>query len=324
VAVSFQIGILPDRPIAEIADLAAYAEDLGFSGIWIADSQSIFRDAFDALTLCATKTRTLRLATGVTNPITRHLAALAGSLATIDELSGGRAVAGIGVGESAVQTLGLRPARLSELEQATRTLRLLLAGEEVEHDGSTIRLTWSKREVPIFWASSGPRSLQAAGRVADGVLFQVGADPALVRYGLDLIEAGAAGRPVTKYIRLACAVGADRDAVRSGVRSYAAVAAGTVYANVPHDVIPPDVLDDIRLMKEQYDYYEHGSATAQHRALVTDRVLDTVAVAGAPDEVAARFRALIELGVDGFVLPITSADPRETLRILAEDVIAHL
>ena len=86
-------------------------EELGFAGIWVADSQSVFRDAFDALTLCATRTRTLQLATGVTNPVTRHPAALAGTFATIDELSSGRAIIGIGVGESAVQnTAGLKPA----------------------------------------------------------------------------------------------------------------------------------------------------------------------------------------------------------------------
>lgn len=321
---SFHIGILPNRPIAEVADLAAYAEELGFSGVWVADSQSIFRDPFDALTLCATRTHSMQLATGVTNPITRHPAVLASSFATIDELSGGRAVVGIGVGESAVQTIGLRPARLAELEHATDTLRRLLAGEEVEHQGRPIRLTWSEREIPIFWASSGPRSLKLAGHVADGVLFQVGADPAFVRYGLERIEAGANGRKVTRYVRLACAVGHDREAAREGVRSYAAVAAGTVFANVPHSVIPQDTLDDIRVMKEQYDYYEHGSASARHSALVTDKIIDAVAVAGTPEEVVSRFRAIIELGVDGFVLPITSPDPKETLRMLAENIIARL
>ena len=92
-------------------------------------------------------------------------------------------------------------------------------------------------------------------------------------------------------------------------RGYAAVAAGTVFANVPHTAIPAEVLDDIRAMKEVYDYYEHGSATARHSALVTERVLDAIAIAGTPDEAIPRFRALIELGVDGFVLPITSPNP---------------
>jgi 5,10-methylenetetrahydromethanopterin reductase len=321
--------VLPNRPAAEVAEFAAQAEELGFEGIWVADSQSVFREAFVALTLCATRTERIRLATGVTNPITRHPAVLASSFATIDELSGGRGIIGIGVGESAVQTLGLRQARLARLEEATHVLRGLLAGDEVAFDGARLRMGWPTRRIPIFLASSGPRSLRLAGRVADGVLFQVGADPELVRYALRSIAAGAeeAGRDpgsITRYVRLACSVGADRERVREAAKGYAAVAAGTVFANVPREHFPPDVWEDIRQMKERYDYYQHGSAAAPHAELLTDRVLDAIAIAGTPEEAMPRFRELISLGVDGFVLPIATPDPLETLRVLAEDVIARL
>src|SRR5262245_18164727 len=112
---SFHIGVLPNRPVAEIAALALDAEELGYDGIWIADSQSVFRDGYLALAASALQTSRMVLATGVTNPVTRHPATIAGAVATLDELSGGRAVLGIGVGESAVRTVGLRPARLARL-----------------------------------------------------------------------------------------------------------------------------------------------------------------------------------------------------------------
>jgi 5,10-methylenetetrahydromethanopterin reductase len=321
--------MLPNRPAAEVAEFAAQAEELGFQGIWVADSQSVFRDAFVTLTLCATRTERVRVATGVTNPVTRHPAVLAGSFATIDELSGGRAVIGIGVGESAVQTVGLRQARLARLEEATHVLRGLLSGDEVAFDGARLQMRWPARRIPIFLASSGPRSLRLAGRVADGVLFQVGADRALVRYALRSIAAGAeeAGRDpgsITRYVRLACSVGADRESVREASKGYAAVAAGTVFANVPREHLPPDVWEDIRQMKERFDYYEHGSAAAPHADLLTDRVLDAIAIAGTPEEAMPRFRELISLGIDGFVLPIATPDPLETLRVLTEDVITRL
>ncbi|MBA3246010.1 MAG: LLM class flavin-dependent oxidoreductase [Actinobacteria bacterium] len=323
------IGILPDRPIAEIAELAALAEELGFAGIWIADSQSLFRDAFDALTLCAARTSSLTLATGVTNPRTRHLAALAGSFATIDELSEGRMVLGIGVGESAVRTLGLRPARLAELERATHVLRALLGGEEVEHDGAAIRLTWTKRSIPIVFASSGPRSLELAGRIADGVLFQVGADPALVRYALSHIavgeaEAGRANGTAKRLVRLACSIDGDRARAREEVRGYAAAAAGTVHANVPKEDMPEGVWEDMRAMKEQYDYFEHASSQARHQELLTDRVVDAIAIAGTPEEALPRFRELAALEIDGFVIPITTPHPEATIRLLASEVMAKL
>jgi 5,10-methylenetetrahydromethanopterin reductase len=318
------VGILPNRPVAAIAEIAELAEELGFAGIWVADSQSIFRDAFAALTLSAARTRTLSLATAVTNPVTRHPATIACSFATLNELSGGRAILGIGVGESSVETLSLRPARLASLERAALVLRGLMAGDEVEWDGARIRMSWSGQAVPIVFASSGPRSLETAGRVADGVLFQVGAEPAMVRYAFEHIDRGAAGRRVTRYMRLACAVGHDRDAARRATAGYVAAAAGTIFRSAPAEALDPKLLQDIWTMKERYDYYEHTSTTAAHAELVTERIIDAVAVAGTPAEVIRRLRGLSALGVDEFVLTVTTPQPAATLRLLAEEVLPHL
>jgi 5,10-methylenetetrahydromethanopterin reductase len=315
---------LPNRPVAEVAELAELAENLGFAGIWVADSQSIFRDAFAALTLSATRTRTLSLATAVTNPVTRHPATIACSLATLDELSGGRAILGIGVGESSVETLSLRPARLARLEQAALVLRGLMSGEEVDWDGARIRMTWPTRAVPIVFASSGPRSLETAGRIADGVLFQVGAEPTMVRYAFEHIDRGAAGRKISRYMRLACSVDHDRRTARHAAAGYVAAAAGTIFRSAPSDVLDPALLRDIRRLKERYDYYEHTSTTAAHAELVTERIIDAVAIAGTPADVIPRFRALSALGVDEFVLTITSPQPAVTLRMLADEVIPHV
>lgn len=323
-ATEFHVGLLPDRPVAEVARLAAEAEALGFAGVWVADSQSIWRDAFAALTLAAAATSRVTLATAVTNPVTRHPAVLASAFATLDELSGGRAVLGIGVGESSVRTLGLAPARLARLEQVVAVVRALLAGEEAELDGQRIRTAWTSTRIPVYVASSGPRSLRLAGRIADGVLFQVGSEPSLARWALREIAAGAEGRTPRLLMRMACAVDRDRAAARDAVAGYAAAAAGTVFANVTADDVPADVWDEIAQMKERYDYYEHASGTAAHRGLVTDRILDAIAVAGTPEEAVERFRALVELPLDGFVLPMTGPDPSATMRLLAEEVLPNL
>jgi len=327
---SFHIGVLPSRPVAEIVELAGHAENLGFDGIWIADSQSIFRDAYVALTACALRTTRLTLATGVTNPVTRHPATIAGAIATLDELSGGRAVLGIGVGESAVRTVGLQPARLARLEEATRALRALLSGQTASWDGAESSLAWwAGRPVPIWYASTGPRSLELAGRVADGVLFQVGSHPDLVRYGLSRIEAGAraAGRrpdEVRHLVRLACSVDEDRDVARTEARGYVAAAAGTVYAGVPAAELPVGLGEELKRMKESYDYYRHAAADAPHAALITDAILDAIAVAGTPDEVVPRLQELVALGAQGFVLTASGPDPQRSLRTLAEHVLPAL
>lgn len=326
---SFGIGLLPMAPVRDVADLAVHAEELGFGSVWIADSQSVFRDAYAALVLTAARTNKIHLATGVTNPITRHPAVIAGSLATLDELSGGRAILGLGVGESAVRTLGLRPARLKDLEEATCVLRALMQGQSATYEGKEIKITWAKREVPIYIASSGPRSLQLAGRVADGVLFQVGADPRLVKYAIHNVAEGArqAGRDpknIRLYMRLACSVSDDRRWAREEAKGYVAAAAGTLFASVPREQMPEDLWAEIKSMKERYDYFEHASSAARHREMVTDRMLEALAITGTPWEAVPRFQELLQLGVDGFVLPITTSQPRQTMRMIAEKVLPHL
>jgi 5,10-methylenetetrahydromethanopterin reductase len=132
-AASFHIGSLP-RPAGRGGRGDRAAERLGFAGAWIADSQSIFRNGYAALTLAASRTSSIALASGVTNPLTRHPAVIASSLATLHEQSGGRAIIGIGIGESAVHTVGLRQARLRRLEQAAVAIRALARGEQAELD----------------------------------------------------------------------------------------------------------------------------------------------------------------------------------------------
>ena len=329
ISASFHIGILPNRPISDFVDWIARADAHGFSGVWVADSQSVFRDAYMALTLFAGRTKNMKLATGVTNAVTRHPAVIADSFATLDELSGGRAVLGIGVGDSAVYTLGQKPSRLKRLEEFIGVLRTLMAGDTAHFDGQDIKVSWPPRQVPIVIACTGPKSLQLAGRVADGVLFQVGADPALVRYARKNIEIGAKKgdrdpATIKLYQRLACGVAEDREQVRAEVRGYASVAAGTVFSAVPKEDIPEDLWLELKHMKQQYDYHQHGNMMSRQAELVTDRILDAIAIAGTPDDVVPRFKELMALGVDNFVLPIATKEPDAIITMLAEKVIPRI
>ena len=327
--VSFHVGILPNRPIEDFVSWIAEADEMGFGGVWVADSQSVFRDAFMALTLFADRTRHMELATGVSNVITRHPAVLANNFATLDEYSGGRAVIGIGVGDSAIFNIGHKPAKLKRLEEVIGVLRKLMAGETAQFDGQDIKVSWPPRQVPVVIACTGPKSLQQAGRIADGVLFQVGSDPALVRYARKNIEVGAneAGRDpgqIKLYQRLACAVAEDREQVRKEARGYASVAANTIYAAIPREDVPDPLWEDLHVMTQQYDYQQHGSMEANQAELITDRILDAVAIAGTAEEAIPRFRELIELGVENFVLPIATREPDVIIRALAEQVLPEL
>lgn len=326
---SFHLGILPNRPLDEFIDLIKLADELGYGGVWVADSQSVFRDAFMALTLFSQHSRQMQLATGVSNVITRHPAVLANSFATLDEISGGRAILGIGVGDSAIYNIGQKPAKLKRLEEVIGVVRKLMKGECAEFDGVELKVSWPPRPVPVVIACTGPRSLQLAGRIADGVLFQVGSDPNLVRYAIKNIQAGAreAGRDpgeVKLYQRLACAVSDDRAQVRTEARGYASVAASTIYNAIPREDIPQPLWEDLHTMKQSYDYQQHGSMEAKQAGLITDRILDAVAIAGTAEEAVPRFRELMELGVNNFVLPVATRDPAAIISKLARDVIPAL
>ena len=327
--VSFHLGILPTRPMAECLEIGRRAEAMGYSGIWVADSHSVMRNAYGVLSVLATQTRSLLLATGVTHTVTRHPAVLANTWASLQELSGGRAICGIGVGESAVRNLGLRPEKLAVFERKVRTMQALWRGERVEYEGSELHMPWAGFDIPLIMASSGPRSLRTAGRIADGVMFQVGSDPRLAQYALDNIRAGAeaAGRnfnDLKLYVRVAAAVSDDRDKARAEIRGYASVAAGTVFATVPREYFADDLYEDLALMKSKYDYAQHASNESSHNELLTDRILDAIAIACTPDEAVERFQALADLGVDGFVWPAGMADPYPYMETFAAKVMPHI
>jgi 5,10-methylenetetrahydromethanopterin reductase len=327
-AASFHIGILPNRPMQENIDLGLKVEELGYDGVWVADSHSVMRDAYATLTALAVQTNKLMLATGVTHTVTRHPAVLANSWSSLQELSSGRAILGIGVGESAVRNLGLKTEKLAVFEEKVKVIRALMRGETVNYEGTDITMTWGDEQfdVPIVMACTGPKSLQLGGRIADGVLFQVGSNPRFVDYALDNIRKGAeeGGRRLEDlklYMRVAAAVSHDREKAREEVRSYASVAAGTVYSAVPREYFNDELWDELAYFKSQYDYSKHGSNESTHKDLLTERIIDAVAVAGEPGEAIERFQALSDKGLDGFVCPAAMPDPVPYIETFAKEVM---
>lgn len=327
--VDFDVGLLSDRPIQETAALVRTAEELGYNGAWVPDSQSAFREGFMALAAAAAATSTIKIAAGVSNPVTRHPAVIASTFATLDEYSGGRAILGIGVGDSAVRTIGQPPAKLARFEEVIHALKALMLGETVEIDGTENRLPWSKRDVPIIVASAGPKSLQLAGRIADGVLFQVGAEPQLAAWAIENVRIGAeqAGRSFDDlkiYCRIATSVSHDREWARKQAHGYISVAGNTTFAAAPADRIPADLAADLKRMSESYDYFQHGSNASSQSALVTDRIIDAISIAGTPAEALPRFQELVALGVDGFVMVTTGSDPAASMETFATEVMPYL
>ena len=117
------------------ARTAQEIEAAGWDGMLVVDSQNLSGDPYVSLALAATVTTTkLGLGTGVTNSVTRHAAATATAITSVNRISNGRAVLGIGRGDSALAHLGRAPARLAQFERYLRQLQLYLTGESVSFD----------------------------------------------------------------------------------------------------------------------------------------------------------------------------------------------
>ena len=182
-------------PMPEILDVISRIEVAGFDGAGILDTQMICRDTFVTLAMAATVTNTLQLFPAVTNPFSRIPSVLAGAAQTVAELAPGRTRVVVGTGYTSASTIGQHPATLAQMRRCITEARTLLAGESVDYNGVTSRLDFAGRDsepgVPVLMAASGPRSLQLAGEVADGVLALVGYTPGIVARTLEYVETGA-------------------------------------------------------------------------------------------------------------------------------------
>ncbi|WP_345424981.1 LLM class flavin-dependent oxidoreductase [Pseudonocardia xishanensis] len=322
------VGLFPTEPVPRMRELVLQAEQLGYANAWVGDSQNIWRDATVTLGAASVGTSRIILGTGVTNPVTRHPSVQASTWASLHEATAGRVAMGVGVGDSALFTMGLKPARLQELESTITDLRSLWAGREVTEGatGTGYRLAYldEPSPVPVYIAATGPKILQLAGRVADGVILLAGTSSAFVEAGLRMIEKGAAeaGRTLDDLhivLWTPTAIDPDPVAARDLVRAHVARVA---MRPLPVAVGPAEAAA-IERIRAAYDYYEHMEVGAAHSALVPDSLVDLFALAGTPDECAARLTELDHLGVDQVaIVPYVApgADRADTLSAFAEIV----
>ena len=184
-------------PMPELMALLRDMEAAGFDGAGILDSQMISRDTFVILGQAATSTSRLTLFPAVTNPFTRDVSVLAGGIATVEELAPNRVKFVIGTGYTSASTIGRKPATLAEMRACITTVKALLAGQSVDFHGTPGKLAYtSGRRIPVIMAASGPKAIELAGEVADGVLLLVGFNQGIVQRALEHLERGAkrAGR----------------------------------------------------------------------------------------------------------------------------------
>jgi 5,10-methylenetetrahydromethanopterin reductase len=333
----FDVGIVNNEPTAAVVRQAQLAEALGYETVWITDSHLVCRELWVTLAACALATTRIKLGPGVTVPHTRHWSVTASAIATLDELAPGRVVLGIGTGGSSAETMGLsvqRAARVATLDTMVASIRRLLAGEAAPLEGgASSRLGWlgGPRRVPLYVAGSGPRMLEAAGRLGDGVIMYAGTEPAILRAGLECVARGAARQQrrvadLDVVLWTPTAVDRDRARARDHVR-------GRVASAMRHPLpvaLSPEDHAAVRRVRDAYDSYQHATAGSRHRELVPDRFVDMLALAGTPEEVREQVKRVMTVPEVGriIVLPQNPGQgflEREAiLRTFAEEVMARL
>lgn len=312
----------------------ALADALGYEMICGGDSQSVYREVYVSLALTARETERALIGPMVTNPITRHPAVTASAIATIDDLSGGRAILGVGTGDSAVRNLGEKAATLAQLRRYVETLRGLLRGESVDWHGKRIHTSWVSRSVPIYITAEGPKTLQLAGEVADGVVMHTGTTPEIVAESIGHVRRGAelAGRDpqsIDIWAMLKGNVASTRQQAIDEIRMGLAGSAHHAFRfGLEGKYVPEHLQATILELVERYDTAAHEVWDGANAGLsddlgVTEYLADRFALVGTPDECVARVAELRDAGLRQLIVPALGPDPIGVIRRFGEDVFSH-
>jgi len=325
----FMMGLSPREPISRFGDLAHSAEELGFDAAWLADSQLYTKDVYVGLTLAAAATSRIILGPGVTNPITRHLTVTANAIAGVNEVSGGRAMLGIGAGDAAVFPLGRAPAGIDALRTSIERLRGLSRGERVELDGATVAVAAGCASYPIMLSASQPRMLALAGAVADGVILMGAADPALTAWQLQHIADGAAanGRSLSELtidLWFTISLSEDRDQALGDVRPWAVSQARWFarWRQLPEPLQPFE--DEFQRAASAHDFRSHLARGSDDQESVSDEFVDWIGVAGDLDHCVAKICPLLELGLDRITFALLPGGRAERLERYGRELLPAL
>jgi 5,10-methylenetetrahydromethanopterin reductase len=318
----FGIEFVPNEPAAKVAYMAKLAEDSGFSTVWVTDHYNN-RDAYSTLAVISLITNKIKLGTGVTNPYTRNVAVTASSIASINEISGGRAILGIGPGDKATfDAMGIdwdKP--LTRVKDSVIAIRAFLGKQKVNQAGfKGASLAFSAGKIPIYIGAQGPKMLELAGAMADGVLINA-SHPDDFKYAVPVIRQGAenAGRKASDVKVCAYAsFSADKDkakAVNAAKMVVAFIVIGSPANVLERHGINPEATAKISSSIAKGDF---GSAIAG----VTPEMVDAFSISGTPDDAKARIEELTKTGVDQIVVgsPI-GPDKERSIKLIGKSIL---
>ena len=323
------LGVSPREPLAGGGELASEIEDHGFEALWFIDHQLGMKDVYAAMNLAALSTRRILIGSAVTNFETRHPTVTANATVALDEISGGRALLGVGAGWVAVHSIGRTPTKLAGVRRGIEESRQLFSGEEVDLYGTRVRLATAIRPVPVYLAGSQPGMLRMCGEVCDGAVLMGAADPDFCRWQLDFIYEGLerAGRKredITIDLFVTVSIDEDEERAVNDVRAWATSQAATfqVWKRMPpaRERFRPE----FRNARRSYEFTDHLSLRAGHKQIVSREFVQSGAGAGDPEACIGRLREVATLDVDRMTFALLSGGRRRRLARLATEVLPRI
>lgn len=328
--------------IPDIVDYARIAEAEGFDGFWIAEAY-YNRGLISAASAVVAATERMPIGLGIISPFSRHPGLIAMEAATLDELSGARLRLGLGISQIAVDRQGVADAKPAvSLREAIELVRAFLSGEKVVYDGRFFKITPPgtalgfvppRRNIPIYIGGMGPKSLQLAGRVADGAVLGMFSTPGFVVYVREQVDAGleASGRTpadfdLSSYITFSIHEDSRlaKDATRRILVSYLSetVSTSATKAGSPRLRYSGMDLDEFaRVKAEVGKYASQGKMDAAAESIPVE-FIDQMLVAGTPEECRARLAEYRDAGLDTPVLyQVIGPDTRAGIRLAAKEIL---
>jgi alkanesulfonate monooxygenase SsuD/methylene tetrahydromethanopterin reductase-like flavin-dependent oxidoreductase (luciferase family) len=339
-AVKFGFSIpVPTYKLELAIEGAKKAEECGFESLWYADHLTMIPpdgriyDAFVFLTTMALNTTSLTLCTAVSDPHRRHPAVMAHILATLDMVSNGRAMFGIGAGEAMnLEMFGIDGRKpVSKMKEFIEVMRLLWKEKKVDYGGEFFRLKDAflqlrpvQKTIPIYIAANGPVSRRLTGEIADG-WFPFYESPRLISKHVEEVRQGAsrAGRSMDQIDVCYNCMTAIADDYESAYKRVEFMKGGHLLfpdklkeeynIDIPKDLVIQKITPSTRDLTRLLSYVNK----------VPDRILQDFNIIGTTDQVIGKVEAFIKAGVKHFALLNRGPDPNKVFEIYRDKIIPY-
>ena len=333
---------VPATPVDKLLKIAKVNEEAGFDSLWFPDHvlfipPGIVPEAWSMLAATAVLTNKAFLGTCVSDPHRYNPAVFAQKVATVDQLSGGRAILGLGAGEAMnLEPFGIdwkKP--VSKLVEFVSILRKLWAGEILNYDGkfwkfknAFLQITPVRGKVPIYFGANSPQTLRLTGELADGWL-SIPLPPKLYKQRLALVKEGAerTGRSLNEIdtgIYLYTAVAENAEEAYRQIESLKAqiVPVPTLLKEAGYNVEIPENLRSLSYFKALLDS-EYIEKFLAYSELIPREAAIEFSVAGTADDCIEKINEYVKAGAKHILLINAGPDPRQTLKVYSEEIIPH-